>query len=194
MYIFLLHLYLLSTSLCLHYISFTLLITRLLKTLKFFAKEPRSQLELSRFDYFFLQQIATTLLIQPLKFQILKLCFLNPIGHFLPRPWFKFAGYLAPTSLPAPGPRVFQVRGGKTLFSQEVGAKLKRRVQGLRHSEFDLLQLCVCNCTRSPSGSATSVPPYKCTRFKDYFEFVIAINSSVLRSLRTFLQVYRFKD
>ena len=52
-----------------------------------------------------------------------------------------------------------KAQGGKTLFSQEVGAKLKRRVQGLRHSEFDLLQLCVCNCTRSPSGSATSVPP-----------------------------------
>ena len=81
--------------------------------------------------------------------------------------------------------------GGKTLFSQEVGAKLKRRVQGLRHSEFDLLQLCVCNCTRSPSGSATSVPPYKCTRFKDYFEFVIAIDFFWLRSPRTFLQVYR---
>ena len=103
MYIFLLHLYLLSTSLCLHYTSFTHLITRLLKTLKFFAKEPRSQLELSRFDYFFLQQIATTLLIQPLKFQILKLCFLNPIGHFLPRPWFKFAGYLTPTFFMTPG-------------------------------------------------------------------------------------------
>ena len=74
-------------------------------------------------------------------------------------------------------PRLASVRGtmkaqgGKTLFSQEVGAKLKRRVQCLRHSEFDLLQLCVCNCTRSPSGSATSVPPYKCTRFKDYFGF-----------------------
>ena len=82
MYIFLLHLYLLSTSLCLHYTSFTHLITRLLKTLKFFAKEPRSQLELSRFDYFFLQQIATTLLIQPLKFQILKLCFLKSYRPF----------------------------------------------------------------------------------------------------------------
>ena len=84
-----------------------------------------------------------------------------------------------------------KAQGGKTLFSQEVGAKLKRRVQGLRHSEFDLLQLCVCNCTRSPSGSATSVPPYKCTRFKDYFEFVIAIEFFWLRSPRTFLQVYR---
>ncbi len=62
-------------------------------------------------------------------------------------------------SYPSQGPGYYENPGGKTLFSQEVGAKLKRRVQGLRHSEFDLLQLCVCNCTRSPSGSATSVPP-----------------------------------
>ena len=60
---------------------------------------------------------------------------------------------------PGQGPGYHESPGGKTLFSQEVGAKLKRRAQGLRRSEFDLLQLCVCNCTRSPSGSATSVPP-----------------------------------
>ena len=115
--------------------------------------------------------------------------------HFIPKPSVLRLDSEVPSGDPGdPGTvaSTMEVQGGKQLFGQEVGAKLKRRVQGLRRSEFDPLQLCVCNCTRSPSGSATSVPPYKCTRFKDYLGFTIAIASFGLRSLRTFFQVYRF--
>ena len=62
----------------------------------------------------------------------------------------------------------------------------------MRRSEFDPLQLYVCDCTRSPSGSATSVPTYKCTRFKDYLGFNICdrfFRASLTPYLLTSVQV-----